>query len=113
MEGLRLSGLRPAAGGVGIDAHGIVRNNTLFAIPATGILASGIITGNYVNNSGTGIGAGVGSTVIGNTAVNNTEAGIAADCPSNVTDNTAVNNGVNLQPEVQPLRWRSHSFLSR
>jgi len=74
-----------------------VRNNTLFAIPATGILASGIITGNYVNNSGTGIGAGVGSTVIGNTAVNNTEAGIAADCPSNVTDNTAVNNGVNLQ----------------
>jgi len=97
VEGLRLSGLRPAAGGVGIDAHGVVRGNTLISIPATGILASGIITDNYISDSGAGIGAGAGSTVIGNTAVNNAKAGIAANCPSNVTNNTAVNNGVNLQ----------------
>jgi hypothetical protein len=97
VEGLRVSGARPTAGGIGIIAHGIVRGNTLFAIPATAIIASGIITGNYVNNNGAGISAQLGSTVIGNTALNNTEQGIAADCPANLTDNTAVDNGINLR----------------
>ena len=63
---------------------------------ATGISATGTVTGNYAVNNGTGIKIGQGSTVIGNTAINNTEFGIVADCPSNLTDNTAVNNATNL-----------------
>lgn len=129
VEGLHIFLARPATG---ISAKGIVRGNTVVAGPlvpalasAVGISASGTITDNYVNGSGSGLGrsglgqltgieangtvrgntainnssgitVGVGSTVIGNTATGNTVVGIEADCPTNLTDNTAVNNGTNL-----------------
>jgi parallel beta-helix repeat protein len=65
----------------------------------TGISATGTVRGNVATNNSEGIYAGVGSTVIGNSATNNRTqgaVGILADCPSNLTDNTAVNNGRNL-----------------
>jgi hypothetical protein len=66
-------------------------------IRATGIFAVGTVTGNYVTDSGEGIGIGAGSTVIGNT-VRNSQVGFFVDCPSNVTDNTAAfNTTANLQ----------------
>jgi hypothetical protein len=66
-------------------------------IRATGIFAVGTVTGNYVTDSGEGIGIGAGSTVIGNTA-RNSQVGFFVDCPSNVTDNTAAfNTTANLQ----------------
>jgi len=55
-------------------------------------LQTGVVTGNYVTDSGAGIGVEPGSTVIGNTVLNTGGTGIFANCPSNVTDNTAVNN---------------------
>ena len=59
-----------------------------------GIVASGVVTGNSVSDSGaTGMAIGQGSTVIGNTAEGNRVFGFDVICPSNVTDNTALNNG--------------------
>jgi hypothetical protein len=96
VEGLRVIGPGPA-GGFGIDAHGIMKGNTVVSVPATGIFGSGLFAGNYVAGGGQGIGADAGSTLIDNTVVNNQLRGIVVDCPSNVTDNTAVNNtGGNL-----------------
>jgi hypothetical protein len=103
VEGLGVFGL-PGATGVGIDATGIVKNNTVVGIVQTkgvgiGISASGTVTGNYVTGSDNGMSIGQGSTVLGNTSTNNgtpqlpaSGTGISVGCPSNVTDNTAVNN---------------------
>jgi hypothetical protein len=104
VEGLHVSNLAGAnvvGTVVGIRASGIVRGNTvlnIFGIPGNGngVEASGLITGNYVSDTRTGIITG-GSTVIGNT-VRNSERGIVVGCPSNVTDNTATGNvDVNLE----------------
>jgi hypothetical protein len=84
----------------GIHAVGIVKGNTVVGIAGgpgqgVGILATGIVTDNYVNETRLfGIGIGQGSTVIGNTSTNSFDPGIgiSVDCPSNVTNNTAVNN---------------------
>jgi hypothetical protein len=108
VEGLGVFGVPPTD--VGIDAAGIVKNNTVVGIVAQhgfgiGISASGTVTGNYVTGSGNGMSIVQGSTVLGNTSTNNGSPqgnpaqgiGISVECPSNVTDNTAVNNGtVNL-----------------
>ena len=59
---------------------------------ATGISATGTLTGNYVTDNAAGMVIGRGSTVIGNTATDNRQFGFLVTCPSNVTDNTAVNN---------------------
>jgi hypothetical protein len=70
-----------------------------------GILATGIVTGNYAtNNRFNGIIVNQGSTVTGNTATNNINGfGISVDCPANVTDNTAFNNGFGApgHPNIQ------------
>jgi len=110
VEGLRIEALE------GIRARGIVRNNTVLnvGVPAgAGIVASGIVTDNYVRgffrgsgisadgtirgnivlDSGAGLFVSAGSTVIGNTAMGNSNGGIGAVCPSNLIDNTAVGNG--------------------
>jgi hypothetical protein len=58
-----------------------------------GISATGIVTGNFVdNNRVAGITVGQGSTVIGNTSTRTDGLGhdIEVTCPSNVTDNTAL-----------------------
>ena len=95
-SGSIIEGLRVVGFGDGIDAHGIVRGNTVLDVRDTGIIATGTVTGNDVSNTGVGFHIGQGSTVIGNTATDNAQIGIQADCPSNLTDNTAVNNGTNL-----------------
>jgi hypothetical protein len=83
--------------GNGISANGIVRDNTIIGSGGLGgqvgiSNSTGVITHNYVAGlAGTGIDAGAGSTVIGNTSINNF-VGIIAECPVNLTDNTAVNN---------------------
>ena len=59
---------------------------------ATGISATGTLTGNYVTGNATGLLIGRGSTVIGNTATDNRLFGFFVSCPFNVTDNTALNN---------------------
>jgi hypothetical protein len=88
VEGLRIGG-SGRSGIAGINANGIVKNNTVTAYN-DGISATGTVTGNDVSASrGVGITIGQGSTVIGNT-VTNSLTGITVDCPSNVTDNTAV-----------------------
>jgi hypothetical protein len=103
VEGLGVFGVPPTE--VGIEATGIVKNNTVVGIVeqhgfGTGISASGTVTGNYVTGSGgTGMSIGQGSTVLGNTVTNSGAPGappgrgigISVECPSNVTDNTAVN----------------------
>jgi len=97
VEGLRISGPASGSGGIGIEANGIVRDNTAVSIPATAIdVGTGTVIGNYVSSSGAGIAVQSGSTVIGNTAVNNRGEGLVITCPSNVTNNTAVNNLGNL-----------------
>ena len=53
---------------------------------ATGISATGTLTGNYVTGNATGMLIGRGSTVIGNTATDNRLFGFSVTCPSNVTD---------------------------
>jgi hypothetical protein len=126
-DGSIVEGLRVSVSRAGISATGIVRDNTVIGssiqtpLSSFGINASGIVTDNYVTGFGRaagivadgtirgntvtlnteGIHAGVGSTLIGNTAMNNSGfigIGISVDCPSNLTDNTAVNNrpGPNL-----------------
>jgi hypothetical protein len=74
---------------------GIVKGNTVTQCEL-GIVATGTITGNIVNNGIDGIVASQGSTVIGNTVTNNAQFGIFASCPSNVTNNTAFGNATNL-----------------
>jgi parallel beta-helix repeat protein len=85
--------------GDGISATGTVTDNYAAGNRDTGIIATGTVRGNVATDNSEGIHAGVGSTVIGNTATNNRTqgaVGFLADCPSNLTDNTAVNNGRNL-----------------
>jgi hypothetical protein len=55
-----------------------------------GIIASGIVTGNYVNSQ-IGMEMGQGSTVIGNTVSAGPFPVAIVGCPSNVTNNTFVN----------------------
>ena len=82
----------------GIIASGIVRSNSVLGplgtgIPVgTGISATGMLTGNYVTGTATGMLIGRGSTVSDNTATDNRLFGFFVTCPSNVTDNTALNN---------------------
>jgi hypothetical protein len=72
VERLRVFGPpSPPGGGIGISANGIVKDNTVVSIPAAGITATGLVTGNGGQ-------------------------GIAVRCPTNVTNNTAVNNESNL-----------------
>lgn len=64
-----------------------------------GIVATGIITGNYVSARAVGFSIGQGSTVIGNTSLGNHGfplSGITVECPSNVTGNTSINHEFNL-----------------
>jgi hypothetical protein len=93
VEGLRV--YVSGTGSVGIAATGIVRNNIVDGSPDTGISATQIVAGNYVSGNITGIEAGAGSTVIGNTAAGSTA--FSMTCPSNVTNNTAVNGNIVLQ----------------
>jgi hypothetical protein len=99
VEGIHVS--RLGVVGLGISARGIVRGNTAVQIEGipgngVGISAAGLIAGNYVSDTrSTGIEAGQGSTVIGNTSANS-ERGIVVDCPANVTDNTATGTFPNL-----------------
>jgi hypothetical protein len=88
VEGLRV--VTRGAGGTGINADGIVRGNTVTGYPV-GIDGQGTVTGNYavMNDSGVGIVACTGSTVIGNTVLLG-ELGISVFCPSNVTNNTVI-----------------------
>jgi hypothetical protein len=120
VEGLRVFGV--AFSSLGIAATGIVKGNTVARIggapgSGVGISATGIVTGNYVLDSRyMGIGAGQGSTVIGNTASSqsyDSSGGIVVSCPSNVTDNTVtgtyigapivlIGNGCNNTNNVAP-----------
>jgi hypothetical protein len=82
--------------GAGIIATGVVTRNTVSAggqKTADGIIATGVVTWNNASNNATGIFAGPGSTLIGNTAIDNSLDGILASCPVNLTDNTAIGNG--------------------
>jgi hypothetical protein len=79
VEGLGIFGVPPT--GIGIDATGIVKNNTVVGIVeqhglGTGISASGTVTGNYVTGSGNGMAIGQGSTVLGNTSTKTGHRGV-------------------------------------
>ncbi|MBM9515227.1 hypothetical protein [Desulfogranum marinum] len=82
--------------GAGITTMGgIVTGNTVIGF-SVGIVSSGLITGNTVNQNnsepyGWGILAQPGSTVSNNVAVGN-HVGFVVDCPSHVTGNTGYNN---------------------
>jgi hypothetical protein len=100
VEGLRVScriGNRGAPCDMGIFASGIVRGNTVVGFVAAAnfgaaIRATGIVTGNFMSGSASGIEAGQGSTVTGNTVVGFSgpgggpsslgSTGIFVDCPS-------------------------------
>jgi hypothetical protein len=96
VEGLRVVGGNDVGSnlsGLGIDADGIVKDNTVIGF-STGISGNGLIAGNYVSNSGNAFsigGSGGGSLVIGNAATLS-QAGFFVNCPANVTNNTALFN---------------------
>jgi hypothetical protein len=90
VEGLSIFGGSDVAAnidGMGIDAVGIIRNNTVYGFNS-GIAGGGLITGNYVSTGGSGITVGAGSSVIGNVLIS-LENAVFANCPSNITNNTA------------------------
>jgi hypothetical protein len=94
VEGLRVFG--NSMEGM-VVRSGIVRGNTVLdSGSGIDVREQATVINNYARNNGVGITVGAGSTVIGNTAVNNSNIGFIANCPSNLTDNTAVNNGTNL-----------------
>jgi hypothetical protein len=85
--------LRLVGNSNGIEANGIVLNNTVLFSNNSGMNVTGTVKGNYVSVGRAGISVGAGSTLIGNTVTNNLGFGIMVACPSNVTDNTATGNG--------------------
>jgi hypothetical protein len=102
VEGLRIFGstnpadipISGAGGPAGINAgNGLVRGNAIMLF-AVGVIATGVVTGNYAAGNREGMRIGAGSTVIGNTALDNLQEGLVVSCPSNVTDNTATGNGL-------------------
>jgi hypothetical protein len=97
VEKLRVFDITRTLPATGIIASGIVRSNSVLGplgmFPVgTGISATGTLTGNYVTGNDTGMSIGRGSTVIDNTATDNRLFGFFVSCPSNVTANTALNN---------------------
>ena len=97
VEKLRVFDITRTLPATGIIASGIVRSNSVLGplgtFPVgTGISATGTLTGNYVTGNDTGMSIGRGSTVIDNTATDNRLFGFFVTCPSNVTNNTVLNN---------------------
>jgi hypothetical protein len=106
LEGIAVRNGTMVGGAVGVLLQGtgsVVKEVRVFgdpSLPGTGqgiIVADGIVKGNIVVGRSSGIEAGQGSTVIGNTTLNNSDVGITVVCPANVTNNTATGNSVNIQ----------------
>jgi hypothetical protein len=98
--------LRGSGDVVGINAAGIIRDNTVTAggysgastIGAgTGISATGVISGNFVAGMTYGILAAPGSTLVNNASDGNSSIGIRTDCPVNLIGNVAIDNNPDLQ----------------
>jgi hypothetical protein len=96
VEGLRIFSNRIGGVASGIVRDNIVtRNGGISGFRGGGLSATGIVTGNYVHSNDTGLAAGQGSTVIGNTVTdNNNISGLTVACPSNVTNNTVINRTI-------------------
>ena len=85
--------------GVTIGQLGLVSGGLSFDNTGIGILADtgSTIIGNTVGRNQIGISSGIGSSVINNTSRNNVNIGIAVSCPSLVLGNASTANAVDLQ----------------